>query len=535
MKTQHDHFLSRFSRDWVKIVLVGILLVGASLRLWGSSRQFPFFLDQADDLFSVRNIAHQITQGQFAGLPLEGEPGEYPSAIYPEGRIYHGALFLYLLLPFAWVVQFDPYGVVVLFILMGIVNVYLIYRVGTLLFDSSAGLIAAMLASISYWMVVQSRTIWPTTPVTFFVLLSALGLGYILHGKRWGWTLYLGAAAVGSQMHAGGYVYLLYALLFAPFVWRRAPLKGGFFIITVLALVAPLVPTALVELRHTFILGGSIMAFVQATLSTLWQGSFSFFWAVAWEQWAFLVQSMGVRSALDDNIAAIAGIVVASWLVCAVLLWRRIKPSSIKPSATLAYWFVGAWFVFFFVLPWLISLYYGHGVTEGVYSRVQFALPFVFFGCAIVARALFSQSLLGKISLAILLASSVGINMYSIYWYVFKDAQADMSYETYKTIAFYLSRDAVGQPYEIVEVNRRDVGRALLYIQLDEHLDMPSRLNGKGSVVSWPGGIELSGQQPQVTYAIALSATEEWNGAKEVFRNGGYVVFKRPSGIQKEP
>jgi hypothetical protein len=503
---------------YVSLIVIGILTIGVVLRLRGAQTQFPFFMDQADDLFAVQKMADHIQRGELEALPLEGEPGEYPTQVAPEGSINHSVVFLYLLLPFAWLAGFDPYGVVVWFILLGIANIYLVYRVGKLLFGQKEGLIAAGLASISYWMIIQSRTIWPTTPVVFFVLLSALGLAYILNRKRVGWVLFVGAASIASQMHTGGYIYFLFIFIFAPFVWKRYPASGFWAAATVGTLVLPLVPFVFSDSRNEFIVVSSIAEFMKQAILLVRSNPLSAATTIVSEQVFYWIQALGIRSATEEILGLAGGILLIAWSVSAA--WAGWRKSS------LAHAWVGGWFIYFLFVPLFSFLYYGVSISRGTFSRLQFGLPFIFWGLSIVTTALFAKGTWGKLVGVTLLVGMVAINTYSYYWMIVHDTQGELPYGTFEKMAEFFAKDAAGRPYGIVEGNRKDVARAIFFIQLHQGLVPPSQINGSGNVRSWEGRISLAGTPPALTYRIFSTTAQDFAEGNVTQRFGDYVVIQ---------
>lgn len=139
------------------LILVAILLFAAFLRLW-RIREYQIFLgDEGRDALVWNDM---VTKGKFTLLG--------PTASV--GGFYLGPMYYYLALPFYYIWQ-DPVGPAIFVALVGIATVWLVYKVGSCWFGTSAGMISAWLYTVASLVVRYSRASWNPNPLPFFSLL----------------------------------------------------------------------------------------------------------------------------------------------------------------------------------------------------------------------------------------------------------------------------------------------------------------------------------------------------------------------------
>lgn len=239
--------------QWMLIV---ILCVAAFIRLYQSTQYIPFWNEQVDDLLAVRSIWHSISTGDVDNLSVKGQTGTYRWSYLTPGQenpIYHGIAYYYVLLPSAVLSRFDPYGVVLFLILVGVASIYLLFHAGMLLFGSvSIGLLAAFLGATSFWLSAYSRWIWTPSMIPFFSLLGLVSFLHVVQGKiRW-WYVLAFSMSLGSQLHNSGYVPLLFFAAALFFYKPKLPKTVFEWIGVVVAGLIPLAPTIWNEVSGGF-------------------------------------------------------------------------------------------------------------------------------------------------------------------------------------------------------------------------------------------------------------------------------------------
>ncbi len=149
--------------NWLKknpetLIVALILLVAAFLRLYRIADYMTFLGDEGRDVLVVYNILH-------GHLTLLG-----PTASV--GGFFLGPIYYYFMAPFLWLFNYDPVGPAVMVALIGILTVFLIYKVGAEFFNKKTGILAAFIYSISPLVIAYSRSSWNPNPLPFFSLLT---------------------------------------------------------------------------------------------------------------------------------------------------------------------------------------------------------------------------------------------------------------------------------------------------------------------------------------------------------------------------
>jgi 4-amino-4-deoxy-L-arabinose transferase-like glycosyltransferase len=141
-----------------KIILIGILLVAAFLRLFRVSDYMTFLGDEGRDVLVVKGIL----EGDLTLLGPRASAGDF----------FTGPVYYYMMTPFLWLWQYDPVGPALMIGLLGIATVFLVYIVGKNFFDERTGLIAAALYAVSPLVLTYSRSSWNPNALPFFALLT---------------------------------------------------------------------------------------------------------------------------------------------------------------------------------------------------------------------------------------------------------------------------------------------------------------------------------------------------------------------------
>ncbi len=141
-----------------KILIALILLLASFLRLYRIADYMTFLGDEGRDVLVVYNILH-------GHLTLLG-----PTASV--GGFFLGPIYYYFMAPFLWLFNYNPVGPAVMVALIGILTVFLVYKVGSELFNKEVGLIASLIYAISPLVIAYSRSSWNPNPLPFFSLLT---------------------------------------------------------------------------------------------------------------------------------------------------------------------------------------------------------------------------------------------------------------------------------------------------------------------------------------------------------------------------
>ncbi len=154
------------------------------------------------------------------------------------GRIFIVPFYYYLLAPFYLIFKLDPIAANIFVSLVSLVSMYLIYRVGTILFNQSTGLIALLIYAFSSQINFYDRT---TAPSSLIILLSLSSL-YFLLTKRDLWL----APVLGVTFSVSPAAILL---IFQTFFFRFK--KKIVSLVIIFFMASPLL---FFDLRHDFMI-----------------------------------------------------------------------------------------------------------------------------------------------------------------------------------------------------------------------------------------------------------------------------------------
>src|SRR3989344_5960560 len=146
------------SKKVTLVILISILLLAAFFRLYRIGDYLNFLGDEGRDVMVVRNILH----GDLTFLGPRSSAGDF----------YLGPIYYYFMTPFLFLSNYHPVGPAIMVALFSIATVYLIFRVGSEFFNKNAGLIAALLYSISPLVIIHSRSSWNPNVMPFFSIAA---------------------------------------------------------------------------------------------------------------------------------------------------------------------------------------------------------------------------------------------------------------------------------------------------------------------------------------------------------------------------
>ncbi len=203
-----------------------VFILSIYLRIHNIDKYFSFGFDgeQAIELFR----SQQIIKDLFA-LNLSSDFWIGPTATnnLNIGHLYHGALIHWILIPIGIFTNFDPKMAVWLFVLLGILAVFLIYLITKRIAGNTAALIALLLSGVSFLLVNYSRTQWNPSLVPFLSSLSIYLYLRISDKKnkleRYK-IMFFVAIFFLSQAHISSYI-TSFILLFLVFINRKKILK----------------------------------------------------------------------------------------------------------------------------------------------------------------------------------------------------------------------------------------------------------------------------------------------------------------------
>lgn len=241
-----------------RVVLLGLLVVAAALRLPNLATRGTWDSDQGHDMLVLRAWV------QDGVVPLLGPPTSI-------GDFHHGALYYYLLGPVAALTGGDsPLAVVATIAVAGIAAVAVTWGLARAIGGSIAGLVAGLLMAVSAAAIDESTFIWNPN---FIALSSAIALAgawraWSARRARW-WLVAAGGVAVTMQCHVLGIVLLpvIGALLVADARRRDVPADRRVVLLAGLAglglIASTYTPLAIHELTSGFSETGAALDYLR--------------------------------------------------------------------------------------------------------------------------------------------------------------------------------------------------------------------------------------------------------------------------------
>lgn len=249
-------------KNITKTSLAGILLLATLLRLYRINDLLGFWYDQGRDALVIWDMTHGIK------FSLIGQQMGFTG-------IFRGGWFYWLLVPFYYLGGGNPIWPTVFLVITSVLALYILYRLGERLGGKGVGLLALVIASISYYILSASSWLSGTTPELVVGMLIVWSVFSFLDKKKWAIPLMAFLVGMSLQFEGATEVYLIPALLII-FMMKRKLLPGvkTFFLSGLLFLI-PVVPQLLFEYRHPGVLSGALINFV------FHQNTFTFsFWQI---------------------------------------------------------------------------------------------------------------------------------------------------------------------------------------------------------------------------------------------------------------
>ncbi|KKP31149.1 MAG: PMT family glycosyltransferase, 4-amino-4-deoxy-L-arabinose transferase, partial [Candidatus Woesebacteria bacterium GW2011_GWC2_31_9] len=200
--------ISWLKNNWI---LVLILLVGAFLRLYKINEFMTFLGDEGRDVIVVRNLLVKAD-------PILIGPG---TSI---GSMYLGPLYYYFIAPFLFLFNFSPVGPAVEIAFLGVITIFLIYKVSKEWFGETASIFSSILYAISPVVIIYSRSSWNPNIMPFFALFSIYSIWKVWKEKKYNWLIVTVISyAFVLQSHYLGL--LLAPVLFIFWLISKVPVK----------------------------------------------------------------------------------------------------------------------------------------------------------------------------------------------------------------------------------------------------------------------------------------------------------------------
>lgn len=177
-----------------------------------------------------------------------------------QGGLFQGPGWYYILsIPFIlW--NGDPYGGMVLMLVLGLLTIALSIHLGSKMFDRKTALVIGLLLAVSPALVSQSRFIWPPFPVSLLTVIYLYFIFKFFEGNDKYLlfsTFTIGLISSFELATAGTFLFQL--LIFYPFFLLKKLASIKTLILSLLTFALPLSPLIIFNFRHNNILFDGIL------------------------------------------------------------------------------------------------------------------------------------------------------------------------------------------------------------------------------------------------------------------------------------
>lgn len=448
--------------------IIAILAFAAFFRLYNIAGYMTFLGDEGRDAIVLYNILH-------GKLTLLG-----PTASV--GGFFMGPAYYYLVAPFFGLFNMSPLGASVMVALLGIITVWLVYKIGSEFFDKKTGLLAAALYAFAPLVIIYSRSSWNPNVMPFFTLITL----YILYQgiKRNKFYLFIVVGflfGIDIQLHYVelfiGVVIILYVILMRWRLGEKKSLKSVFLAIVrdgvgiFVGFLLGFSPFLAFEFRHEFLNSKSIFSFIFASGET---GASSNFFVQVWHIVIRIFGRLLVNFPLPNDFPRYTNVQLTVWYISSCVL-------ALSSISYLFYLYKNAWkqkekymqmslLVLWFCIGVLFFGLYKKNIYD-YYFAFLYPVPFLLFSALCVAifqnRIPLITFLPGFIRKAIVVMVVGAMMSIFIFFSPSKDA-VNHQYETTKEIADFVLAKTEGKPFNFALITGGNSDHAYRYFFLRE-------------------------------------------------------------------
>ncbi|MBU0998516.1 glycosyltransferase family 39 protein [Patescibacteria group bacterium] len=226
-----------------KLLLIIVLALSFIVRVYRVNDLLGFYYDQGRDALVIWDLWHN---GKFFLIgPTTGIAG-----------IFRGPYYYYLITPFYLLGGGNPVYPAVFLAFLSTLSIYLLYLlVEKIQKDKIVSLVAVVIASFSFNMVMASRWLSNPTPMFLLSMFLILGMFRVIDNKKYGWEIIalISGLSLFNFGSSGELYYFLAIFIFLLLNWKNRPdLKR--LLISLFLFFLTFAPLLLFDLRHGGIL-----------------------------------------------------------------------------------------------------------------------------------------------------------------------------------------------------------------------------------------------------------------------------------------
>jgi len=424
-KLQSEVRIHRF----VYLLLLIILSLGLFLRVYRVDQVLGFYFDQGRDALVIWDFWHNGKL--FLVGPTTGIAG-----------IFRGPLYYYLIAPFYLIGGGDPVWPAIFLALISVLAIGLIYYLGQKIQNKATGILAALIASFSFYIILASRWLSNPTPMLLLSMLLVLCMCNIADKRapasnalrsNAGWWYAISLIVGISLFHfgsSGEFFYLPALFIFA--IWQRKTLTKKIVFICGLLFFITASPLLVFDIRHDGILSNNIKEFLFD------QGSFKpNFWDVLPARLNFFYKAFTNK--------------IFHWMRAGEILILRVTaisfllflPKYIKNS--------GVKILILLLISPVVGLIFFQGNSGNIYDYYLTGYYLIFVLLFAVVLGNIWQFKLGKLFIGVFVFFFLRLNL-DVTWYKISD-RADgpqaILFKNQKQAVEWIYEDAKTQPFSV--------------------------------------------------------------------------------------
>jgi len=237
------------AHPFVYLSLAIILILALFVRVYRLDQLLQFYFDQGRDALVIWEFWHE--GNLFLIGPTTGIEG-----------IFRGPWYYWLIAPFYLLAGGDPVWPATFLALTTVVAIAVLYYLAVQTSGRTAGFLAIIIASFSFFFVLAARWLSNPTPMLLISMLLILFLFAVLEGKRWAWVVI--GFLLGMSMQFGSAAEIFYFPAVGIFaLWQRKNLPNKrVALLAIAAFVISFIPQILFDLIHGGIILSSIKTFL---------------------------------------------------------------------------------------------------------------------------------------------------------------------------------------------------------------------------------------------------------------------------------
>jgi 4-amino-4-deoxy-L-arabinose transferase-like glycosyltransferase len=232
--------------DYLLILILGL---ASLLRFYRINELIGFWYDQGRDALVIWDFIHKGKA--FLIGPMMGFTG-----------MFRGAWYYWLITPLYFLGKGNPLWPNIFLILTSIFAIYILYKLGEATGGKKAGLLAALIGSVSYYVVAASRWLSDPTPALLVSVLLIWSLFKFLDKKVWALPLAGLLVGLSLQFSAATEIFYIPGILLLLVIKRKILPKFRIILLSIFSFLIAFIPQGLFELRHPGVLSGALYQFI---------------------------------------------------------------------------------------------------------------------------------------------------------------------------------------------------------------------------------------------------------------------------------